>query len=489
MEHLTKQELIQQLTQEKQKNLALEKKYQRNIRALETSSRLLKEKDESILSLQVFLEEVFYRAKLDGTLLEISPSIDTVSGYSPQELVGRNVLDFYENPVQRNLYISALKKSGSVRDFPIELIAKDGHIINFSMNSRIVYRGEKPSYIEGAMTDQTERFRLLRDLEKARDDALVASKAKSDFLAVISHELRTPIHGLMGMLGLLAEENLSKSQREYVSAAEHSVRALRYQVSNILDLCKVEAGMMVLHPQRFDLLLCVREVVHMLTFQAAEKELKFTVVWKHAPQFVVGDAVRLKQILLNLLDNAIKFTSSGFVCLSISQTTTSSQRLCFTIKDSGIGLSTAQQASVFEPFTQVDSSTTRLHAGTGLGTTIAQRLVNLMGGEIGVHSKLGEGSQFHFSLDMQSCEGEYIDDTWDVFHLTFDYKSPSKSSKPCLERFENKCILLADDDPISLKVIKKGFMRRGLNVMTAKDGLTALDMALRYHYDLILLDM
>jgi len=489
VKNLSRQELMQKLVQAKQEHAALGKKYQRNIEALQASTRLLKEKDEGMLSLQEFLEEVFYRAKLDGSLLELSPSIYKVSGYHPEELIGHNVLDYYADPEQRDDYIIALQSKGAVREFPIELIAKDGHLINFSMNSRIVFQNGQAAYIEGAMTDQTENFRLLNELKKARDEALGASKAKSDFLAIMSHELRTPIHGLMGMLGLLGEEKLNERQREYLSSAEYSVQVLRDQVNNILDLSKVEAGMMELQKQRFDMTLCVREVVSMLAFQASEKGLIFETIWENSPHFVMGDVVRLQQILLNLLGNAIKFTTSGFVRLRISQQASSFHVLHFSVEDSGVGLSESEQATVFEPFTQVDVSTTRHHAGTGLGTTIAQRLIHLMGGEIRVRSELGKGSQFHFFVTLDACEEGSVHGTWDAFQLKRKDIEPEQVASVNVLRGDKKRVLLADDDPIGLKIVSKALIRHGFEVMTAKNGLVALEMATHYAYDLILLDM
>jgi len=494
VKHLNQQELLQRLAEAEQAYAALEVKYQKSCQALEASRQLLKVKDEGMQSLQDFLEEVFYRAKMDGELLELSPSIYKVSGYHAEELIGRNVLDYYASKSQREDYLAALERTGSVRNFPIELVAKDGHIINFSMNSRVVFQDGQAAYIEGAMTDQTAHFQLLDQLREARDEALVASNAKSDFLAIMSHELRTPIHGLMGALTLLRDEALSETQREYVAYAEQSVQTLSHQVNNILDLSKVEAGMMTLHFERFDLLSCVRDVVSILAFEAAEKNLSFHVTWKNSPRFIHGDAMRLRQILLNLLGNAIKFTECGFVRLCISYTPESPNILNFDVEDSGIGLSESEQQSVFDAFTQVDTSTTRHHAGTGLGTTIAQRLIHLMGGEIRVISEAGEGSSFHFFIDIQNKgetlnTAEMLSDVWDVYQLKDECSESEKDEYVPPAQIIKQRVLLADDDPIGLKIVSKALKRHGFDVVSVKDGNEALTMARQHRFNLIILDM
>jgi len=455
---------------------------------LQEEISFLQGKVDRMSGMQDFLEEVFYRAALDGLLLELSPSIYKVSGYLPEELVGTNVLDYYENPTEREAYIQALHQQGEVRDFPIALRAKDGRPIKFSMNSRLVMREGEAPCIEGAMTDQTERFMLLEALRTARDDALVASKAKSDFLAVMSHELRTPIHGLMGMQALMREEPLSPSQREYLAAAEYSVKALHGLVNNILDLSKVEAGMVELSPEMFELYDTMQEILAPWVYQAREKGLHLWCEFYEVPKRITMDKARLRQVLINLVGNAVKFTEKGFVRVVVT-TDDEKQAIHFEVEDSGIGLSQEDLMVIFEPFTQADSSTTRNYQGTGLGTTIAQRLVSLMGGEIQAQSQLGHGSCFSFSLPMIWAGGLLSNCTLHLQNLTEPPVVASEQLSVQPMGVGGLRVLLADDDVIGLKIVCKALVRAGFEVTTVADGLTALSLAKEGEYDVLLLDI
>ena len=486
---LSRDARIQRIEALQKDNEALEQRCQQYAQELENTQWLLRRQQEHMHSLQNFLEEVAYKAKLDGELMELSPSIEKISGYRVDELVGTNVLDYYLHAEQRDGYVRALREQGEVREYPIVLRTKDGREINFSMNSRIVSgNSHEEAYIEGVMTDRTEHFRLLDALKKARDDALVASKAKSDFLATMSHELRTPIHGVMGMLDFLSQETLTDAQKEYVSSAQYSAKVLHDQVNNILDLSKVESGAMQLTSEMFSLKICAYTALNTLIYQAKEKGLSLTCVWEHVPECIQGDALRLRQILLNLLGNAIKFTQTGFVRLHFDGTSEGQLRIA--VEDSGIGLSASEQARVFEPFTQGDSSTTRLYQGTGLGTTIAKKLVALMGGDLQVQSEKGQGSCFYCSLPLLPASEQRLWDTWDMMEFRLREELPLRGEKPMTQHaMHGLKVLVADDDPIGLKIIRRNLLRSGCAVTTAVNGREAWQWAQKQTYDLILLDM
>jgi CheY-like chemotaxis protein/nitrogen-specific signal transduction histidine kinase len=325
---------------------------------------------------------------------------------------------------------------------------------------------------------QTHQGHLIEELETARDKADAANKAKSAFLGVISHELRTPMNGVLGAAQLLSATRLDPTQKEYVSIVRNSGDSLLALLNDILDLTKIEADRMALEAIEIDMIELVERVGATWMARAGEKSIDYDVDMDPAvPAVVIGDPTRLSQILHNLLSNGIKFTDRGAVGFRITAEKVGEfrARVSFAVSDTGPGIAAEDVERLFQPFTQLDASSTRRYGGTGLGLTICRRLANLMGGELTVESVVGRGSTFTLTIEADVR-------AWARARVEQAVTAEVEEAEPLR-------VLVVEDHPVNRMIIEAWLASAGHVTTSAENGVMALEAAAEQAFDLILMDV
>jgi two-component system sensor histidine kinase RpfC len=332
-------------------------------------------------------------------------------------------------------------------------------------------------------------------IKEARKRADEANQAKGRFLAIVSHEMRTPLNGVIAMADVLRETDLNESQREIVNTLGTSAHLLLVQIEDVLDMAKIEAGRVQIERQPFDLGKLLTSTVKVVLPQARYKELAInTDIAPQAMRWFSGDSHHLRQVLLNLLSNAIKFTERGEValCVTVTNNTKADAQVRVEVRDTGIGIDPAKQAVIFEPFTQADDSITRIYGGTGLGTTIARQLVALMGGKIGVDSTVGAGSTFWFEVPLPFAEPAGIDltaEVADTARLSSAAAALAGQQPTKVTKIRGARVLVAEDNPTNQRVTQLILESGGHNATIVENGEAALDALEHGSFDLALFDL
>jgi len=435
----------------------------------------LRENEEKFRSLISNIPGIAYRCLDDSkwTMLFISDAVEAITGYPAEDFILPNPKRSFSelfHPNDHEMIVNATSVSGA---FSLEyrIIRRDGEVRwLMEYGTHIVEQQSGETWLDGFIMDITERHQMEQELRQAKDKAEQAASARATFLANMSHEIRTPMNAIIGFSDILLDTVLESEQLHHLKTINNSAKSLLHLLNDVLDSAKLDKGKLELEVRRFSLIEEVDAVVSTLWLQARHKGLKLTTeVSPEIEERYTGSPERIRQVLTNLINNAIKFTQQGYVKVNVRPIT--EKQVEFLIEDSGIGMTLLQLKNVFDPFTQADASMSRRFGGTGLGTTISKQLVELMGGKISAKSELGKGTQFRFTLPLTPAKGKTTEQKQSI-------KLPPMT------------FLVVDDIQQNIDLLSVLLTRDGHKLLTARDGQQALiRMAAEPQIDLVLMDV
>ncbi|MCZ6673632.1 MAG: ATP-binding protein [Verrucomicrobia bacterium] len=434
---------------------------------------------------------------IENNRVFLDPSIRSMAGYRGQEL--GDDLESWEKVFvldQDVKWVEELNRRilNHEKDFELEhwIRHSNGQLLGAFSRGKAVYdKTGKAIRILGTTTDITHLKAIQNDLRSARDLAEEGSRSKSEFMAKMSHEIRTPLNGVMGFATLLKHTELDSEQEDYLTNLETSSKLLLSMVNNILDFSKIEAGKLDLEQKPFDIQGSIETILQVFGDSVVKKGLKMEFVpGEGLPSCVITDPLRIQQVVLNLIGNAVKFTEQGSIQISAAwkDEKDGKGRLRLAVKDSGIGIEPSRLKAIFEPFTQADSSMTRRFGGSGLGLTICQNILQAMGSRLEVTSTVGEGSEFSFEILVEETAPEIVQDNESV-RETITQSSSSRAAETILEQRAKVKILLAEDNALNQQVISKLLNRLGYNAVLVEDGQEAVDALNRWDFDFVFMDL
>ena len=435
----------------------------------------------------------------EGKITDMNEALANITGLTREDLTGSDFFDYFTDPKSaRGVYKKVFAK-GSVSDSPLTLRHKNGKLTDVLFNGS-VYKDDKGNVLGVVIVarDVTEQKRITTELNEAKIAAEMATaiaeeakskaesatliaeaavKAKQQFLSNMSHEIRTPMNAIIGFTKVVLHTELSTKQKEYLNAIKLSGDSLIVLINDILDLAKVDAGKMIFEKIPFKLGSSISAMLHLFESKILEKNLVLIKEYdERIPKVMIGDPLRLHQIILNLVSNAVKFTSQGSIKVSVNMLSEEEKivKIRFAVADTGIGIAEEKISSIFENFQQASSHTSRLYGGTGLGLAIVKQLVEPQGGSLSVTSKLNEGSEFSFILSFEKTDAEVALDA-----ELLDLNTETKNIK----------VLVVEDIALNQLLMKTILDEFGFECDIAGNGKIAIDMMIDKSYDLILMDL
>lgn len=457
--------------------------------------------------------EGIFQSTMDGQWLTLNKSMAIILGYTDEtDLMSVNIKDVYAFEEDRIKLLNELKINGKVENYRIRLKRKDGSIAFVRLNDRLVKNDDGNMYFEGNIYDITEQVKaederqevenmLKKEKEKTEklaQEAMRISGTKSKFLANLSHEIRTPMNGILGFLTLIEAGAYSNDEelKLFSSNARQSAESLLDIINSILDLTKIEAGKVKVESARFNLINVIDQSISVVSIKANEKKVRIIKqVPESAETMLVGDMIKLRQILVNLLNNAVKFTSDGEIRIitKTQKTSNSGIELHMSITDTGVGIPESKLNDLFKPYSQLGDFYENFSRGSGLGLVICKEYVELLGGNISVISEEGEGSSFSFMIKCKTQTEADISNPRvtekEVFENQFLISAQDFNGNGFRRKREKFSILLAEDNMINQKVTIKILNTFGFNVTAVVDGQEAVDAIKTGNYDLILMDL